>query len=78
MKRIARDETRHAALAFQVDAWAHGRLGARARQRVAEARERARRELLADTREASPALRGRLGLPTRQQSRALADRMSLL
>jgi hypothetical protein len=80
MKRIARDETRHAALALQVDAWAHGRLDARARNRVAEAREGARRELLAeaDATYAPPALRGPLGLPTGKEARALAEQMALL
>jgi hypothetical protein len=34
MKRIARDETRHAALAYDIDAWATQRLGRLARRRV--------------------------------------------
>jgi hypothetical protein len=41
MSGIARDETRHAALAWAVDAWAHGQLSPAARRRVREARQEA-------------------------------------
>jgi hypothetical protein len=41
MRRIARDETRHAALALRVAKWADRRLGADARRRVAEAKRQA-------------------------------------
>jgi hypothetical protein len=77
-KRIARDETRHAALAFEVDAWAQGRLDAPARKRVSDARARARDDLLAGATEPPPVLREAVGLPTRRQSCALARQMALL
>jgi hypothetical protein len=45
MRVIARDETRHAALAWQVHAWSSARLDPAARARIARAREVAVREL---------------------------------
>lgn len=61
---IARDETRHAALAGAVDAWASSQLGPAARRRVREARDQARDRLLAETSVAlPPALRSLAGLP---------------
>jgi hypothetical protein len=47
MKRVARDETRHAALGWQVAAWANARLDRSARDRVARARREASRRLVA-------------------------------
>ena len=47
LARLARDETRHAALAWTMAAWLEARLTPEARLRVREARARARRELLA-------------------------------
>jgi hypothetical protein len=47
MRRIARDETRHAALAWQVAAWVEPRLGRDARRRVREARDQHARALVA-------------------------------
>jgi hypothetical protein len=41
MRRVARDELRHAVLAWQVARWAEPRLDARARQRVRDARQAA-------------------------------------
>jgi hypothetical protein len=78
MKRIARDETRHAALAFEVDAWARGRLDASARTRVEEARRQAFEDLCARSGEAPIALRAPLGLPTQEQSRVLLSHMARL
>jgi hypothetical protein len=72
--RIARDETRHAALALRIFAWAASRMDARARVEVAHALGRAVRQML----EAPPAARTstellELGLPHPLASRALAD-----
>ena len=64
MAGIARDETRHAALAWAVDAWAAGRLSRPARHRVREARQQASTTLLAE--QAAPlssSLRALAGLP---------------
>jgi hypothetical protein len=64
MKRIAADETRHAELAWKVDAWAAPRLGRAARRRVAEARDNAFAELRAEVARPVPdALVGLAGLP---------------
>lgn len=76
MARIARDETRHAALAFQVDGWICGRLGKGARERVSVARERALGALAFDEPEAPAAIRAKLGLPTSAQSRFLVDQLA--
>jgi len=76
MARIARDETRHAALAFEVDAWLRGKLGGSARARVEAARDRALGELASNAVEAPAALRSTIGLPTRQQSRFLLDELT--
>ena len=48
MRGIARDETRHAALAWQVAAWAEPRLRARDRAAVRATRAAARDELRAE------------------------------
>jgi hypothetical protein len=71
MQRIARDETRHAALAVAIDAWARGRLDARARERVERRKADALAEL-ATPADVPEAIRAALGLPTRAQARALA------
>jgi hypothetical protein len=76
MARIARDETRHAALAFEVDSWVRGRLARAAQARVAVVRDRAFRELTADEAEAPAALRRAIGLPTRLQSRLLLEQLA--
>ncbi len=55
MTRIATDETRHAALAWKVAAWAEARLDDGGRARVADARARAARELRSEVRESVPA-----------------------
>lgn len=79
MARIARDETRHAALAFDLHAWLHTKLDASTRARVDEAREAALGELVSrrydDT---PPELRAALGLPTGDLSRVLARHMRAL
>jgi hypothetical protein len=71
MARIARDETRHAALAWRVARWAEPRVDRLTRARVVAARSAAISELLASTSEPSPELVSVLGLPTRAQGAAL-------
>jgi hypothetical protein len=78
MKRIARDETRHAALAFEVDAWVRGRLDTSARACVEEARRQAFDDLFVQSGEAPIALRAPLGLPTQHQSRILLSHLARL
>ena len=74
MRRIARDETRHAALSWSIDAWARSRLSAGARARVEKARRGAVRELVAGALcvEGGDAMRA-AGLPSARQGRALAE-----
>jgi len=64
MTGIARDETRHAALAWAVDGWSQALLGPAARRRVRDARREASDALLAEPPVTlSPALRAQAGLP---------------
>jgi len=74
MKKIALDETRHAALSFSIDAWARSRLTREARARVEGARREAIRELRP---RASSEERGawtrEAGLPSASEARALAE-----
>ena len=64
MARIARDEARHAELAWAIDAWSWPRLTSEQRRRVQSARAEAVAELARDVRLALPrAERQRLGLP---------------
>jgi hypothetical protein len=57
MRIVARDETRHAALAWQIAEWSSRALGADARERIATARIDAIRQLAAELRSTpSPAL----------------------
>ncbi|MFI5306285.1 MAG: ferritin-like domain-containing protein [Polyangiales bacterium] len=71
MARIARDETRHAALAWRIARWAEPRLDRSTRARTAAARSQAIAELVAPTGEPAPELVHVLGLPTRAESAAL-------
>lgn len=74
MKRIAADETRHAALAWAIDRWMDGRLDATARARVERSRRAAVRTLLRDLAAELPAdVRRTAGLPSARQARALAS-----
>lgn len=74
--RIAADETRHAALSWEVARWADGELDAKARKRVYSARARAvralRDKLAARTEVAS---RSVVGQPGRAEALALLDGM---
>jgi len=78
MARIARDETRHAALALQVDGWLKGRLDRAARARVEHARRRALDDLASRSGESPSALQTPLGLPTRYHARILAGHIARL
>ena len=74
MKRIARDETHHAALAWDLAAWIEGRLDDEERTEVARARREAstllRRQLAAPV---APALADDAGLPAPSRALALFD-----
>jgi len=72
--RIAADETRHAALSWEIARWAERQLDARGRSRVASARRRAMRELRANV-GASPSgpCGSALGQPRRAAATALLD-----
>ena len=72
MQRIARDEVRHAELAWAVDAWVRPRLARAARQRVREARSAAVAELSREVTHVLPGTeRQRLGVPGATESLAL-------
>ena len=74
--RVAADETRHAALSWEVARWAEERLDARARARVRAARSRAvhslRKKL--SSRAELPS-RSVIGQPRRNEALALLDGM---
>jgi hypothetical protein len=69
MRQVARDETRHAELAWAIDAWAGRRLGVAARRRVAEARRAASAALSGEVVEPPPLLAQVAGVPSASQSR---------
>ncbi|MFZ5890507.1 MAG: hypothetical protein ACOY0T_05505 [Myxococcota bacterium] len=72
MKRIAHEETRHAALSMKVQTWLESRLDPAARARVRAARQRAMSELAAELDHAvDPALAEAAGLPTRVEAARL-------
>ncbi|GAC1539096.1 MAG: hypothetical protein NVS3B10_03750 [Polyangiales bacterium] len=73
MKRIAGEESQHAALAWRVHRWIAPRLDHAARARVAEAREAALVSLAADLAgEPEEPLRRMLGVPGARQAQAMA------
>jgi urease accessory protein UreF len=73
MRRIARDELRHAELAWRVARWVEGRLGEREIERMARARTAAVVALLrATSREVSRELVEELGLPAAPVAGAVA------
>jgi hypothetical protein len=77
MKRIARDETRHAALAHDIDGWIRGRLDRAARARVEAARLAATETLLAREDQLGFGERRALGLPTQSEARELLQAMTV-
>jgi hypothetical protein len=74
MKRIAREETSHAALAWETHAWARARLDRAARGRVDTARREALRRLVDAVATSEPVvgLLTTAGVPSRSVARALA------
>jgi hypothetical protein len=77
MRAVARDEARHAALAFAVDRWIHGRLSNAARGRVGRARLRALASLRRELRgESSSEIGDTLGWPTGVRARTLLDALT--
>ncbi|HEY2517591.1 MAG TPA: ferritin-like domain-containing protein [Polyangiaceae bacterium] len=73
MRTIARDELRHAALAWEIDAWIEPRLRPSERRSLARARRRAVARLIGEMNEGpSGALRCLAGLPSADEARALA------
>jgi rubrerythrin len=74
--RIARDEARHASLAWALAAWLEPQLDARSRARVARARSRAIARLAREQRDPPPSLVREAGLPTASESRALLGAMT--
>ncbi len=74
MQAIAEDETRHAALAWDVASWLEPRLSPLERRAVNEARERAKRELRAELeREVDTDLVAIAGMPRAADAVALLD-----
>jgi hypothetical protein len=71
--RIAADETRHAQLAWDLDAWFRSRLGVADRHRVVDARMRAIAELSEIARAQAHAFPAELGLPPEQLLTRMAD-----
>lgn len=76
--RVARDEIRHAALAFAVHAWALPRLAASEREAVHTAMQRALLRLRRGDETAKPLVRRSLGLPDREEGRALGTEVERL
>jgi hypothetical protein len=72
MRTIARDESRHAELAWSIERWIMRRLDHRSRARVIRAKARARSSLARELTH-EPARRSVLGLPTSEQARAIFD-----
>jgi hypothetical protein len=74
MKRIARDETRHAELSWAVARWLDTKLDAPARVRVRQTRDQAVRELLCElARDPDTVLIALLGIPPAAQARAVVE-----
>jgi hypothetical protein len=73
MGRIARDETRHAALAWEVARWLSPRLGAESRRRVKEAMIDAVATLRREAAATPSDVALELGLPTGTEASALVD-----
>ena len=73
MGRIARDETRHAALAWEIARWLSPRLGPASRRRVRQAMTDAVATLRREVALTPPAVALELGLPTGREASALVD-----
>ena len=78
MQRIAADETRHAALAWEVAAWANARLTPDERSRVDAARAEESRRLRAEVMHEPPAELVRIGgVPSAARAAILVDALNL-
>jgi hypothetical protein len=73
MRTIARDETRHAALAWEVARWADRRLDRDARTRVRRAMRQAVESLRAEVATVPHDVARELGVPTGSEARSLVD-----
>ncbi len=74
MQRIAEDETRHAELSWDIDAWAQHQLGAAGRVTIRQARRRALETLREEVLEAYDADVARVaGLPSPEVARVMLD-----
>lgn len=77
MRQIARDETRHAALAWRIARWAERKLDPRARDRVRASREAAVAKLVEELRyQPSPRLVAAAGVPSGRDAEQLAIELS--
>jgi rubrerythrin len=75
-RRIAQDETRHAALSWQIARWAEARLAPASRRRVDAARSAAAAALCREVRANAPSpIDGVAGLPSPGVGAALADQL---
>jgi hypothetical protein len=73
MAEIARDELRHAALSWEIAAWAETKLGERDRREIARAKRKAVARVVRDAQhEGGSGLRGLAGLPSANVARELA------
>ncbi len=77
-RTIARDETRHAALAWEVAAWLDGLLTATQRAAVATARRRSLRRLRRGLAHSPPSWLAAAGLPQADEAAALMDAVAPL
>jgi hypothetical protein len=77
MRRIAEDETRHAALAWSIARWLSSRLDAGAKSRVAGALCGAIASLRCEVVATPPTLAAELGLPSGREGGALVDAFAL-
>jgi len=76
MKKIARDETRHAVLAWKIDAWANENATAKERDDISRARKQAVRKLAKEL--AAPlhsSLTSEAGMPTPAQAHSLLTQL---
>jgi hypothetical protein len=79
MRRIAREEIRHAELAFRIDRWLKPRLSAEQARRVRAARRSAVAQLAGEVRQSLPrGVRERLGLPDRHEAAAMLAELDRL
>ena len=77
MRSVARDELAHAALSWDVARWIEARLSPEERAEVARERGAAERQLELELEEGLPpeAWRATLGLPSRDEARAILQGM---